>query len=390
MEPRLGAQLKAGIFVVVVLLLFAISIFVLGEKTRYFERHQTLMAAFSNVAGLLEGTPVRLAGITVGRVSRIRFPSDPQEERILVELKVAAEAAERIRRDSVARIETLGFLGDKYIEISGGSRGQPGLKEGETIKSEEPIDYRTLLGEGREVLARAATIAASLDEVLSAFKEARTGQAIAETASSLRRVTAAMERGNGLLPWLINDPESRRFVQDLRKASQAVAAISGELEKGQGLLHALIYDPEGRRMVQDLARSSRTLAKVSGELEEGKGLLHALLYDQDGAATVKELSQTLSGLRSFLAEVREGKGALAALLFDQRSRELVQDLERTSKNLKDITDTIARGDGTLGGIIVDPTLYENLTDLLEGAKRSAILRVVIRSTVNSGRRARGK
>ncbi len=353
MEPRRGAQLKAGIFVVVVLLLFAVSIFVLGGKTRYFERHQTLMAAFSNVAGLLEGTPVRLAGVTVGRVSRIRFPSDPEEEKILVELKMAAETAGRIRRDSVARIETLGFLGDKYIEISGGSRGQPGLKEGETIKSEEPMDYQALLGEGKEVLARAATIASSLDEVISAFKEAGTGQVVAETASSLRRVTAAIEQGNGLLPWLINDPESRRFAQDLRKASQAVAAISGELAKGQGLLHDL-------------------------------------LYDEEGAATVKDLSQTLAGLRSFLAEVREGKGALGALVFDQRSREFVQDLERTSKNLKEITGKIAQGDGTLGGIIIDPTLYEDLTDLLEGTKRSTILRWVIRSTVNSGRRAKAK
>ena len=51
-------------------------------------------------------------------------------------------------------------------------------------------------------------------------------------------------------------------------------------------------------------------------------------------------------------------------------------------------EKIARGEGTLGAFLVDPTVYENLTALLEGARRSWILRWAIRSTLESGRGAR--
>jgi phospholipid/cholesterol/gamma-HCH transport system substrate-binding protein len=46
---------------------------------------------------------------------------------------------------------------------------------------------------------------------------------------------------------------------------------------------------------------------------------------------------------------------------------------------------MARGEGTLGALLVDPTVYENVTALLEGARRSWILRWVIQSTLESGR-----
>ena len=60
--------------------------------------------------------------------------------------------------------------------------------------------------------------------------------------------------------------------------------------------------------------------------------------------------------------------------------------DRTWTAAHDVANTadIAAGQGTVGGFIKDPTFYENLTALLEGARRSWILRTVIQSTVNKG------
>ena len=41
-------------------------------------------------------------------------------------------------------------------------------------------------------------------------------------------------------------------------------------------------------------------------------------------------------------------------------------------------------DGTLGALIDDPTVYENLAQFLEGARRSYLLRSLIRSTISGG------
>ncbi len=68
----------------------------------------------------------------------------------------------------------------------------------------------------------------------------------------------------------------------------------------------------------------------------------------------------------------------------------MEDLAETSQHLNEISGRIARGEGTLGGLLVDPTAYEDLTALLEGGRRSWILRTVIRNTMESGRAGQTK
>jgi len=43
--------------------------------------------------------------------------------------------------------------------------------------------------------------------------------------------------------------------------------------------------------------------------------------------------------------------------------------------------------GTVGALLEDPTVYENLVQFLEGARRSYLLRSLIRSTIESGSQA---
>ncbi|MFQ5657995.1 MAG: MlaD family protein [Candidatus Methylomirabilales bacterium] len=349
MEPRSRVKIIVGLFVFAGLLLFATSIFFLGERGRYFGPQHPLQAFFTNAGGLHDGATVRLAGVAVGRVTAIRLPRPP-EQKVLVELNVAGGAIENVRRDSVARIETVGFLGDKFIEISVGSPQEPRLPDGGTLRGEEPKDFSGLVGQGQRVLGHAESFAASLDTMLATLKEARTGEAIASVAQSLKVFAASLEQGEGAVQWLTKDPASRQFVQDLGRTAEAWAELSNEMKKGQGLAHALIYDPEGGKLVKE------------------------------GLETVEEL-------HALVRDIRHGDGAISALLFDPSSKQLVENLTETSKHLKEISAKIARGEGTLGAFLVDPTVYENLTALLEGARRSWILRWVMRGTLGSGREA---
>jgi phospholipid/cholesterol/gamma-HCH transport system substrate-binding protein len=383
MEQRPSVKLAVGIFVFVGLLLFAASIFFLGERGRYFSRQNHLKAFFTSVAGLHEGATVRLAGVAAGRVSRIRLPSPP-DKKVLVELSVAGGAIENIRRDSVARIETLGFLGDKFIEISVGNPQEPSLPDGATLRVEEPADFAILVGQGQRVLGHAERIAASLDTMLSTLEKAGTIEAVAGAAQTTERLTASIERGEGVLSWLATDPESKRLVAETIHSVRAVAA---SLERGNGALPWLIQDPDSRRFVQDLGRAAEALAALSTEVKEGRGLAHALIYDPEGGKLVEEVSQTLQEVQSLLQAIRSGDGAIPTLLFDPNSRDLVENLTEASRHLKEISEKVARGEGTLGGLVVDPTVYEDLTALLEGTRRSWILRSVIRSTLESGREA---
>lgn len=371
MDARPGVKIAVGLFVFTALLLFGGSLFMLGQRGGYFAARHRLNVFFSDVAGLRPGAPVRVAGVTAGRVGRIHLPTPP-ERRARVELEVSADALESLRGDSVARIGALGFMGDKVVEISVGSAGEVRLASGATIAAAESHDFGTLIGQGERVLGQAERLGASLErgegalpwlvndpesrrllvEALGAVRAA--GASTQRLAASLEPLVASLDRGQGALPWLLDDPESKqRIVETL----DAVRGMVADVEQGKGAVSWLLRDPASRRAVEDLGRTAETLAALSREVKEGRGLAHALIYDPAGGRLLERAAQAVEGVRT------------------------------TSGHLEEITGKIVRGEGTLGALVADPTLYEGLTTLLEGAERSRILRWAIRHALKAGRKA---
>jgi phospholipid/cholesterol/gamma-HCH transport system substrate-binding protein len=73
-------------------------------------------ARFDNIGGLKVGAPVRSAGVVVGRINRIHF--DDQTYQAMVTL--AIEERYRFPRDTSAKIQTAGLLGEQYIGLEAG------------------------------------------------------------------------------------------------------------------------------------------------------------------------------------------------------------------------------------------------------------------------------
>ena len=87
-------------------------------------------AKFDNVGDLKAGSPVTMAGVTIGRVESIRF--DPKDYKAAVTLRIENQYSE-IPDDSDASIQTAGLLGGKYIGIGPGG-SETFLKEGGQIE----------------------------------------------------------------------------------------------------------------------------------------------------------------------------------------------------------------------------------------------------------------
>jgi phospholipid/cholesterol/gamma-HCH transport system substrate-binding protein len=390
MESRSTVKVTVGLFIFAGLLLFAASIFFVGERGRFFGAKHRLTASFTSVAGLHKGATVRVAGVAVGRVTRIPLPAPP-ERKVLVELSVVGDAIGSIRGDSVARLATMGVMGDKFIEISVGSAQAPRLAEGALLRVEESPDLATFIHQGQRVLGHAERLGADLergDGVLPwLVNDPESKRLVVETLASVRAASVSLTRGDGVLPWLVNDPESKRLIAE---TLGSVRTVTKALEHGDGMLGWLIQDPASRRLVEDLGRTAATLAELSREVREGRGLAHALIYDPAGGTMLAKATQALQEAQSLLHAIREGDGAIPALLFDPESRQLVAHLTETSRRLDEITAKLARGEGTLGALLADPTLYEDLTSLLEGARQSRILRWAIRRTLKSGQAAQSE
>ena len=120
MERNTAQDIKVGLFVFVAVSLIAMATWMLGDGGEFLEERYVLNCAFDDVAGLREGAVVRLAGIDVGEVRNIRFSEDLGVKKVPVELSIKMTYQDRIRLDSIARIDTLGLVGDKYVAISVG------------------------------------------------------------------------------------------------------------------------------------------------------------------------------------------------------------------------------------------------------------------------------
>jgi phospholipid/cholesterol/gamma-HCH transport system substrate-binding protein len=87
-------------------------------------------------------------------------------------------------------------------------------------------------------------------------------------------------------------------------------------------------------------------------------------------------------LRDVSDRVAGGRGTIGGLVKDEPADASIaqasRDLQVTLGNLRAITEKINEGEGTLGALIADPTLYDRLSNILDGASRSFLLRSFIR------------
>ena len=269
MRTSKSIEIKVGAFVLIILVLFAIAIFVIGSHQKYFQRQYALWASFANIRGLIVGAPVRLAGVTVGRVSAIYFPEDIQQKTVKVEMKINNEVRNRIREDSTATIQTMGLLGDKYVEIDLGSPDKKVLADRASMKSVEPIDL----------------------------------------FSYAYKTEAAIDAINTIL-------------LDIKE-------ISTQIKSGEGFLHSVLYDPAGAKLVRNLSAASVSLddliqklsytasslntivGKGAGDLVENLSVASASLDD-----LMKELSSIAQSINNIVKKVEKGEGSLGGIIND--------------------------------------------------------------------------
>lgn len=380
-----GLKLRVGLFVLVAVAAFLGMIYALGARARLFEARYTIHAEFTEVGGLTEGATVRLAGVQIGRVSGVNLPRQPGGK-VRVDLNITKRYADRIRRDSTARIETQGLLGDKIVEITVGTPAAPVVQAGETMAARDPADLGHIIGEGAQVVRSVAALTEGLRKSAEAFSDTRIVQDIgAATASARRatdqlaRITGEVEKGRGWAHALIyEEPEALKRLDALLARTQAILDRVDRGEGAVGVLTSAQSTEAAKKFVAAMDRIGKLANRPSGD----EGLLPALLFDPAYKSVLDDLRTVTRNLREVSDRVVGGRGTLGSLVRDSGDdgglRLAVEDLRVAIANLKSITEKINDGEGTLGALIVDPTLYERLVSIVDGAQRSFLLRSLIR------------
>ena len=386
---ELGLKFRVGVFVLLALAAFLGTIYALGARARLFEARYVIHADFTEVAGLTEGATVRLAGVQIGRVTGVHLPPHPGGK-VRVDLSIAKRFSDRVRKDSVARIETQGLLGDKVVEVTVGTTAAPALRAGEVLAARDPTDFGRILSEGAGAAKDVGALVAELRKSAETLNRSKLIENASSTVDRINRVVDQVEHGRGWAHALLYEEPVA-----LRKLNEAIAttqALLDRVERGQGVA-GVLASPEStaaaKRFVLAMDRLARMVEKPEGE----EGLLPGLLFDPKYKGTLEDLRVTAHNLREISDRVAGGRGALGALVTgsadDRGLPGAVEDLKAAVHNLKGISQKINAGEGTIGALVSDPTVYERLVTILEGAERSFLLRSLIRSLGDKGTEPKG-
>jgi phospholipid/cholesterol/gamma-HCH transport system substrate-binding protein len=394
---ELGLKLRVGLFVLMGLVALLGMVYLLGARARLFEARYTIHADFTEVGGLAEGATVRLAGVQIGRVESVNLPPQPGGK-VRVDMTITKKVADRIRRDSIARIETQGLLGDKIVEISVGSPQAAVVAAGDVIGSRDPFDIGQVMNESSRIIKSVGLLAESLRETATTLNQSKIIEEAATTVKSARQITDRVsrvidqvEKGPGLAHTLLyEEPIALKRVNDLIATTQAVL---DRVERGEGAVGVLTSQQStesARRLVAAMDRIGQLMNRPASD----EGLLPALLFDPKYKAVLEDLRVVAHNFRDVSDRVAGGRGTLGSLVKDEPGdagiRTASQDLQAAMANLKSITEKINDGEGTVGALIADPTIYESLVSILGGAQRSFLLRGLLRNLGNSGERARDR
>jgi phospholipid/cholesterol/gamma-HCH transport system substrate-binding protein len=203
-----SVEFKVGIFVFIGLVILFMFVMLIGDIKNMVSAYEVKIV-FSFVNGVKIGAPIRYAGVDIGQVTDLSLKNDGGTSMVVV--KGIVRRSVRIPVDSQIWINTLGILGEKYIEV------MPGKKEdimtpGMTVRGNDPVAMQ----EFGEI---AKSVAIKLDKGLDDFKTLAVS--LNGLTTDLDEALARIKRGEGSLGKLIYQDdiynELDAFVSDVRK-----------------------------------------------------------------------------------------------------------------------------------------------------------------------------
>ncbi len=371
-EPQVGRRFRVGLVVLVALFAVMIGIFMVGQRTNLWQKKLPYETRFDKAAGLVAGNPVRLNGVTVGNVLEVVLSGNPGDRSVKVVYNVDRRAAPRLRKGTHASIKTIGLLGDKYVDLEGGTAQEAEVPVGGEIPQAPGAGIEKLLEGGGDLLPDLSAIAVSLKNILG-----RT------------------ERGEGFLGAITtNSEESKRLGNNLNETLHSLNTMLKRIESGRGLAGKLLFDEKyGKDTTESLQAAIRSVQSVFGKIDEdlrtNSGAIPALLADPEGKKKVYALIDNLGAASVSLAKVTQnlekGNGALPILLRDEEfGREFTQNLRSFAERLDSIGRKLDEGHGSAGKLINDPSLFDAANRLVVGVDESALLRWLVRDRQKAG------
>ena len=259
-----GKNFKAGIFVLICMVLLIVMILKVSQGGLLFSSTYNIYVGLDSAVGLGPNSPVQIAGVDIGVVEKIQLTDDSRAR-----LKLAIRDSVEIARGAKGNIKTTGILGDAYIEIVQGDFANGLMQDGDSINN--VVNY----GDLNSVTNQISGIADDVKAITSQMRKLMAG----------------------------DDSTFDRTMKNIEKISQSLSNVTTANEKNINVIIANMkalaqnLNYVVARNMGNVDRTMHNINDITGTIASGEGTIGRLVKDDE---TVDKLNDTLDGINEFL------------------------------------------------------------------------------------------
>src|SRR5215813_10805038 len=331
------SQLRVGVLAVETITILVIFILSVSGDIALFRKTITYTTRFPEAEGLKAGDEVRLAGKLVGKVKSVDFlkelPTTKDEKPIIITMTMdAKQVDDRIRRDSQAVLAQQGFLGDRVIDITPGTRGAESIPDGGEIPSADQQGLAQIFSGANDILVQFNTVGKQLQELMDNINQ-----------------------GKGTVGKLLHDDA---FYVNLNRAVLEFQEVGARVSKGNGTFARLVNDP---KLYDDLRAATNNVQSMVADVRAGKGTIGKFVNDEQfykqATEVLAKFHNTTDKLQKIAEDIEAGHGTLGKFIKDEK---LHDDLQASIASFRNISERLDKGEGSAGKLLHDDRLYNNL------------------------------
>jgi len=318
----LSLEAKVGLFVLAAIMLFIWLSLQFGEIKWLRTKGYTVTTYFDTATGLERESPVKMAGVRIGRIEDLKLKDGKAEVIMSINSGVV------LYKGSNASVKSESLLGQKFIEISAGKPVLGKLENGAIItQGEVAADIDQLVNKLANVADSLNTVVSknknNLNEILTNVKDATGGlnriitKNEASFSSAVNNIDQLSTRLNVMLAK--NEGSVNKTIANFEKFSGTISEKTPEvletLTKVVDDLDAVIQDNKDnlQKTISDMKESSKSINSIAAKIDNGEGTLGKLVNDKslydEAKKSLKQLGDSaeqaseLSPITSFISSL---------------------------------------------------------------------------------------
>lgn len=286
-------ELKVGFLTLLAIAsIVGVSLKITGDKGS-FGNYITYRTILDDATGINENATIKVAGIPAGKIKKVELSGS----QALVIFEVIEDI--KVTQFSKLKIKSVGFLGDKYLDIYLGNPMAPRLPEDSMVLAEGGSGFEELGKDASDILKDVKEISQRIREALVDEQQRNVAKQIVE---NVREFTENANSVAASLKRILSDNEGKlnSAIANLEKVTAQLAFETDRYQDG-----SLMNDLEGVRPILDnVNKASSDLQQIIADVKAGRGTVGKLLRDEE---VVDQVNETLAGVNRLMGRVNQFK-----------------------------------------------------------------------------------